>query len=95
MKKIIKHTIASVLLSFAFSSCGETETEQQDRILTELKCPVILIAKTGKGTILHKIVVRDAHGRFKTFAASSGDGFKLPNAIANSINVGDTLKPCY
>ena len=86
---------ASLLLSVVLSSCGETETEQQDRILTELECPIILIAKTDKGTAYHKLVVCDAKGRIRTFAAGNGDGYKLPNAIADSRNVGDTLKPCH
>jgi hypothetical protein len=103
-KKYMKHkfsinrltlAFASLLLAAGLSSCGETETEQQDRILTELECPVILIAKTDKGTVYHKFVVRDANGRIITFAAGNGDGYKLPNAIADSRNVGDTLKPCY
>jgi hypothetical protein len=86
---------ASLLLAAGLSSCGENETEQQDRMLTELECPVILIAKTDKGTAYHKFVVRDAQGRIITFAAGNGDGYKLPNAIADSRNVGDTLKPCH
>lgn len=92
-----RYTLAfvSMLLLIVFSSCGETETEQQDRILTELECPVILIAKTNKGTVYHKFVVRDAEGRIRTFARGNSDGYKLPHAIVDSRNVGDTLKPCH
>lgn len=86
---------ASLLLALVLSSCGENESQIQDRIMTELDCPVILIAKTDKGIDYHKVVVQDAKGRIRTFAASgSGDGYKLPNAIAQSRNVGDTLKAC-
>jgi len=90
----MKNKFIIITLLLAATACGETETEIQDRIMTELDCPVILIGKTDKGSSLHRFVVRDGNGRIRTFASGSGDGYKLPNAIADSRNIGDTLKPC-
>jgi 3-deoxy-D-arabino-heptulosonate 7-phosphate (DAHP) synthase len=94
--KLNHYTLAfvSLLLALVLSGCGETESQIHDRIMTELDCPVILIAKTDKGIDYHKVVVQDANGRIRTFASGAGDGYKLPNAIAESRNVGDTLKAC-
>jgi uncharacterized lipoprotein YehR (DUF1307 family) len=87
---------ASLLLAVVLSGCGETETEKYDRFMSELECPVVLIGKTDKAVTYPSIVVRDAKGRIRTLAASvNGDGWKMPSAIADSRNIGDTLKPCH
>ena len=65
--------------------------------MSELECPVILIGKTDKAVDYPSIVVRDAKGRIRTFDHhynGSSDSHSLPAAIADSRNVGDTLKPC-
>jgi|SRR3972149_7190933 len=86
---------ASLLLAVVLSGCGETEAEMYDRFMSELECPVVLIGKTDKAVTYPSIVVIDAKGRIRTLAASSnGDGWKMPSAIADSRNIGDTLKPC-
>jgi hypothetical protein len=57
---------------------------------------VVLIGKTDKAVTYPSIVVRDAKGRIRTLAASgNGDGWKMPSAIVDSRNIGDTLKPCH
>jgi uncharacterized lipoprotein YehR (DUF1307 family) len=87
---------ASMLLAVVLSGCGETETEKYDRFMNELECPVVLIGKTDKAVTYPSIVVRDAKGRIRTLAASvNGDGYEMPSAIADSRNIGDTLKPCH
>jgi uncharacterized lipoprotein YehR (DUF1307 family) len=84
------------MLAVVLSGCGETETEKYDRFMSELECPVVLIGKTDKAVAYPSIVVRDAKGRIRTLAASgNGDGWKMPSAIADSRNIGDTLKPCH
>jgi hypothetical protein len=48
------------LLLFLFlilMGCGEKESEKHDRIMSELVCPVILIGKTDKASVLPSIVV--------------------------------------
>lgn len=85
-----------ILLAVVLYSCGETDSEKYDRFMSELECPVILIGKTDKAVTYPSIVVRDAKGRVRTLAATgNGDGWKMPSAIADSRNVGDTLKPCH
>lgn len=88
------NSIAVLLLMALFYGCGETETEKFDRFMTELECPVVLIGKTDKAVSFPSIVVRDAKGRVRTLASGNGDGWKMPSAISDSRNVGDTLKPC-
>lgn len=96
--KAMKKALLVIAVALIFSSCGESETEQQDRIMSELECPVILIGKTDLGEAYHKIVVRDVKGRIRTFCAGrgvgGGNGYNFPAAIAQSRQVGDTLKPC-
>jgi len=98
-EKTLNHrtfAFAYVLLAVVLSSCGETETEKYDRFMSELECPVVLIGKTDKAVTYPSIVVRDAKGRIRTLASSAnGDGWKMPSAIADSRNIGDTLKPCH
>lgn len=63
--------------------------------MSELDCPVILIGKTDKAVNYPSIVVRDAKGRIRTFSLLNDySGKGLPDAISNSRNIGDTLKPC-
>jgi len=89
-----KQSIAILLLMALFYGCGETETERFDRFMSELECPVILIGKTDKAVTYPSIVVRDSKGRIRTLGFGNGDGWKMPSAISDSRNVGDTLKPC-
>lgn len=95
--RAIKHIVPyfPILLILLMSSCGETNTDKYDRFMIELECPIILIGKTDKAAVYPSIVVRDAKGRVRTIAATgNGDGWKMPSAIADSRNIGDTLKPC-
>jgi hypothetical protein len=83
------------LLLFLFlilMGCGEKESEKHDRIMSELVCPVILIGKTDKASVLPSIVVLDGDGRVKTISQGAGDGYKMPSAISQSREIGDTLK---
>jgi hypothetical protein len=89
-----KNSIAVLLLMALFYGCGETETEKFDRFMSELECPVVLIGKTDKAVNYKSIVVCDSKGRVRTFGQGNGDGWKMPNAICDSRNIGDTLKPC-
>ena len=74
------------------ASCGDIETpdERFDRFMTELVCPVVLEAKTDHAVDKDAVVVRDGEGRIRTFTSYNG----IPEAIAYSRAVGDTLKPC-
>jgi len=92
---INRKAFAFVLLAVILSSCGESETEMFDRFMSELECPVVLIGKTDKAVSSPSIVVEDAKGRVRTFAAGNGDGWKMSKAIAESRNIGDTLKTCH
>lgn len=78
-----------LLLSLLLTSCMETDSEKYDRFMSELDCPIILVAKTDKATTFPGVVVRDANGLVRTFSFTS-----LPEAVQNSRNIGDTLKPC-
>lgn len=87
--------LATVLLAAGlFSGCGERSSAMYDRWMSELDCPVVLIGKTDKASRIPSVVVRDGSGRIRTMSADSGDGYKMPSAIADSRNIGDTLKPC-
>lgn len=84
-----------VLTLFLLSSCYETDTDKFDRFMTELDCPIILIGKTDKAVDSPAIVVRDAAGRVRTFEYVPMRGSSsMPQAISESREVGDTLKPC-
>ena len=86
--------ITYLLLIVLLSGCMEMESEQQDRFMSELDCPVILIGKTDKAVANPSIVVRDAAGRVRTLAATGSGGYAMPSAIADSRSIGDTLRPC-
>lgn len=78
---------------------GETDTEKYDRLLTEMDCPVVLLAKTGKDEAMRGIVLMDGRGNITTmeFFTNSGNFSccsDLPIAINNSKEIGDTIKPC-
>ena len=98
MKRIVTSIILVLTLFFIgviLSGCGETETDKFDRFMTELDCPIILIGKTDKAVNYPAIVVRDASGRIRTFSYTPGhDSSEMPEAIADSREIGDTLKPC-
>lgn len=80
----------SVLFGVVLSGCVESPADRFDRFMTELDCPVILIARTDKAVDRPTVVVRDGTGRVRTFEAYNG----LPEAVSFSRLVGDTLKPC-
>ncbi len=86
MKKLL------ILLAIVCIGCGDFESESDmfDRFLTELDCPIILIAITDKAEEINTVVVRDNLGRVRTFSRRGG----LPQAISFSREIGDTLKPC-
>ena len=84
--------LIQLLLLFVLVSCEKPESspDKFDRFMTELDCPVILVAKTDKAAYNPSVVVRDKEGRIRTFTFYKG----LPQAIAESREIGDTLKPC-
>ena len=89
--------VTALLAAGLFQSCGEKQSEMHDRWMSELDCPVVLVAKTDKAALSPSVVVRDGAGRVRTLAYGSGDlndGWKIAAAIADSREVGDTLKPC-
>lgn len=89
--------VTALLAAGLFQSCGERPSEMHDRWMSELDCPVVLVAKTDKAVLMPSVVVRDGAGRVRTLAYGSGDfndGWKIAAAIADSREVGDTLKPC-
>ena len=89
--------VTALLAAGLFSGCGEKPSEMHDRWMTELDCPVVLVAKTDKAVARPSVVVRDGAGRVRTLAHGSGDfndGWKIAAAIADSREVGDTLVPC-
>ncbi len=84
-----------VILSLFTFSCVENDKDKFDRFMSELDCPVILIGKTDKAVDFPSVVVRDGRGRVRTFNhCGNYDSHGLPSAIADSRNIGDTLKPC-
>lgn len=90
MKYLILLIIVSVIIG-----CGETVQEKQDRFLSELECPVILIGKTDKAVDYPAITIRDNVGRVRTLAKNEGNQLSYVAAsIADSREIGDTLKPC-
>ena len=62
--------------------------------MTELECPVVLIGKTEKAVKNPSVVIVDGKGRVCTLASGNGDGWKIAAAIADSREIGDTLKFC-
>ena len=67
--------------------------------MSELDCPVVLVAKTDKASHWPSVVVLDGAGRVRTFSSDRSDyvradGWRMASAIAESREVGDTLKPC-
>lgn len=88
---------ALLILIVVLAGCDvETDTEKFDRFMTELECPVILIGKTDKAVNNPSIIVRDAKGRIRTMGGRENYASTkyLAAAIADSREVGDTLKPC-
>ena len=98
MKRFQKITkgVLYALLCVVWAGCGESDREKYDRFMTELDCPVVLIGKTDKAVDEPAITVLDGSGRVRTMIDlmnyNTDDG--LPNAIADSRQIGDTLKPC-
>lgn len=90
----MKRLLIIIICTGLLSGCGERSSEKYDRWMSELDCPVVLIGKTDKASNLRSIVVRDGAGRVRTIAEDNYDGWKMPSAITESRNIGDTLKPC-
>lgn len=86
--------ITALMGAALFSGCGELGADRHDRWMSELDCPVILVAKSDKASNRPSIVVRDGAGRVRTMATDQSNGWRMPEAICHSRNVGDTLKPC-
>lgn len=80
-----------ILICLLFISC-ENKIEEFDRVMTELKPPVILMAKTENAKLYSAIVVKDDNGRVATFSYIRDDGSSAL-AVANTRQVGDTIKP--
>lgn len=91
---ILMALVFFILISMILlSGCSEDTNTQYDRFMTELESPVILIGKTDKAVAIPSIVVKDCKGRVRTFAYTGGYGSRsLPSAIADSREIGDTLK---
>jgi len=83
-------TLCILILSLILTGCMETPDQRFDRFMTELDCPVILIAKNDKAEKRSAVVIRDNSGRVRTFETYYG----LPQAVSHSRVIGDTLKPC-
>ncbi len=91
MKKIL---LLLIVPSFIFNGCRYV-AGKTDKTMSELECPVILIGKTDKGAETPSVVVVDGTGRVRTFFSENGyDSRAFPAAIADSRQIGDTLKPC-
>jgi hypothetical protein len=89
-------TILTILISILLTSCiSETPQEMEDRFLTELKCPVVLIGKTDKAVQCPAITVRDKEGRVRTLSKCGRHKYSyVAVTISESRSIGDTLKPC-
>lgn len=85
-----------IILAVALFGCQiEKDQDKWDRYMSELKCPIILIGKTDKTVEYPSIVVMGSEGRVRTM--NSNDFYAtvaMPKAIANSRDIGDTIKPC-
>ena len=86
--------VTVLLAAGLFSGCGELGADKYDRWMSELDCPVVLVGKTDKASHRPSIVVRDGSGRVRTMATDNSNGWRMPEAISHSRNIGDTLKPC-
>ena len=91
--------VTALLAAGLLSGCGERSSAIHDRWMSELECPVVLVAKTDKASHWPSVVVRDGAGRVRTFSSDRSDyvradGWRMASAIAESREVGDTLKPC-
>ncbi len=88
MKKLL-------FIAIFFTSCASKETskEKYDRWMSELECPVILIGKTDKSINYPSIIVRDGAKRIRTLGGV-GSNVAMSSSIADSREIGDTLKPC-
>jgi len=91
MKKLI---IIALSLSI-LSSCVYDERRSCDKIMSELQCPVSVVAINGGNNFgkYSSIVVVDGLGEITTF--SGNDDWAFTNAIASSTKIGDTIKHCY
>ena len=65
--------VTVLLAAGLFSGCGERSSEVHDRFMSELDCPVVLVAKTDKASRWPSIVVRDGAGRVRTISADRSD----------------------
>lgn len=91
-------------LSLLLCSCSGCFTKKDDDSLNELKCPVILIAKStktlkssdGNTSESNIIVVSSADGKILTLGGAIGGINHSEAAIAISLsrNIGDTLIKC-
>jgi len=86
------------LLCVVLMGCAEAHNEMLDRWMSELECPVILIAKTDKAVSRPAFTVKDGSGRIRTFE-KCGNGFfvdcsDMTSAFTDSRTIGDTLKAC-
>jgi len=101
MKRLqkVKTGVLYALLCVVLWGCGESVRDRYDRWMTELECPVILMGKTEKAVSYPAITVIDGAGRVRTMQAydggmSSHNCSSLPASIADSREIGDTLKVC-
>ena len=81
-----------ILLSTLLCAC-ESKTYEFDRIVSEMTCPVVVVGKIMNPKIYSSIVVKDKTGRIATFSFVHDSGVSA-EAIAESRQVGDTIKNC-
>ena len=101
MKRLqkVKTGVLYALLCVVLWGCGESVRDRYDRWMTELECPVILMGKTEKAVSYPAITVIDGGGRVRTFQRCEGgmtpdNCSSFSGAIADSREIGDTLKAC-
>lgn len=86
-----KH-IFYLLLVAGFISCEGNLQINEAKIVNDLKCPVILFAKSN-ATIENEatITLIDGNGYFTSFVCRRA----FSASIHNTYNVGDTLRACH
>lgn len=86
--------IPTILIFALFlARCGATKVEEFDKYINELDCPIVLVAKIKDPVLYSAVVVKDGKGKIRTFSYTVNAG-NSANAIADSREVGDTLKSC-
>ncbi len=86
--------IPTILIFALFlSRCGATKSEEFDKYVNKMICPVTLVAIMKDPLRYSAVILKDGQGKLNTFTYLIDAG-NSAHAVADSRAVGDTIKFC-